>query len=75
MPIYEYHCQDCQAEFELIRSIRDADAPLPCTKCQGENITRKLSLFNATSNGRSLSGTTGGCGTCAGGTCSSCGSR
>ncbi|MEA3326991.1 MAG: zinc ribbon domain-containing protein [Chloroflexota bacterium] len=71
MPIYEYHCHDCKAEYELIRCIKDADNHLTCTHCQGENVKRKLSLFNAVSSGRSI--TSSGCSTCSGNNCSSCG--
>jgi putative FmdB family regulatory protein len=72
MPIYEYICQDCQNEFERIRSFKDADAAQTCNHCQGENIKRQISLFNATSGGRAIAGT-GGCNSCAGGSCASCG--
>ena len=71
MPIYEYHCQDCETEFEVIRSIKDADSDLTCTQCLGKNMKRKISLFNASSGGRSISA--GGCSTCSGGNCNSCG--
>ena len=80
MPIYEYQCQDCQQEFELLRSFKDADAEVTCTGCQGKNVQRKLSLFNATSSNGALTGSgahadSGGCGSCTGGSCSSCGSH
>jgi putative FmdB family regulatory protein len=74
MPIYEYHCQDCQADFEMMRSMQDADAATVCTHCQGTNIKRKLSLFNATSSGRALTGNNS-CSSCSGGSCSTCGSH
>ncbi|MBW6466616.1 MAG: zinc ribbon domain-containing protein [Brevefilum sp.] len=74
MPIYEYACLDCQAEFETIRSIKDADASIQCPQCHGDQTRRKLSLFNATSSGRSLAGVTS-CSTCSGGSCSTCGSH
>jgi putative FmdB family regulatory protein len=74
MPIYEYTCQDCQADFEIIRSIKDADAPLNCEQCQGEHVKRRISLFNASSGGRVIAGGSS-CGSCAGGACSSCGSH
>ncbi|QRN84362.1 zinc ribbon domain-containing protein [Chloroflexota bacterium] len=72
MPIYEYRCQDCTHTFELIRSIKDADANLSCPHCQSEQIKRQLSLFNASSGGQSLT-SGGGCSGCSGGSCSSCG--
>jgi putative FmdB family regulatory protein len=72
MPIYEYACQECQHTFEMIRPMKEADAPLHCTKCQGDQVTRRISLFNAASDGRSLAGGAS-CGSCSGGSCSSCG--
>jgi putative FmdB family regulatory protein len=73
MPIYEYYCQDCQAEFEALRSIQEADAPISCSKCKGEHTARKISKFFAQSGGRVLTGGNGGCSSCSGGTCSTCG--
>jgi putative FmdB family regulatory protein len=58
MPIYEYICQDCQTRFEMIRSIKQADADLNCVKCQSENVKRRISLFNAASGSRSIAGNT-----------------
>ncbi len=74
MPIYEYLCQDCQTAFELIRSYKDADSGLTCSQCNSDNIIRKISLFNATSSGRTIGGSSA-CGSCAGGSCGSCGSQ
>jgi putative FmdB family regulatory protein len=74
MPIYEYTCQDCQANYEIIRSTKDADAPLTCEQCQGVNVKRRISLFNAASSGRVIAGGNG-CGSCTGGACSTCGSH
>lgn len=71
MPIYEYACQDCKTEFELIRRFQDADAGLNCTSCDSENIKRRISLFNASSGGRSIT-SSNSCGGCAGGACSTC---
>jgi putative FmdB family regulatory protein len=75
MPIYEYVCQDCKKEFEAIRPMSQADAPMACAACGGENIKRKLALVTAMSGGHAVAGAFGGaaCGSCAGGHCSSCG--
>lgn len=76
MPIYEYACQDCGARFELVRPMKDADAPIGCVKCKSERTGRMLSLFYAQSGGQSIAGTSGSaCGSCSGGSCSSCGSH
>jgi putative FmdB family regulatory protein len=74
MPIYEYICQDCKIEFEVIRSMSQADAPMACAACGGEDIKRKLSLFFAESGGKAVAGTSApACGSCAGGDCAGCG--
>ena len=49
MPMYEYYCKDCKSSFELIVAYQHADDVI-CTKCRGENVRRKLSLF-ATAHG------------------------
>lgn len=76
MPIYEYTCIDCQSSFELIRSMAEADSDVECTQCHGSHVQRQLSMFNATSGGRSVAGSnTTSCNTCTGRSCSTCGSH
>ena len=74
MPIYEYVCQNCEHEFEALRSMSQADLAMTCVKCGGENLKRKISVFFAESGGRAVSGMSEpSCGSCAGGNCSHCG--
>lgn len=74
MPVYEYACEDCGAQFEVLRPMKDADAPIGCIKCQGRHTGRRLSVFYAQSGGRTVAGTGGNsCGSCSGGSCGSCG--
>lgn len=74
MPIYEYICKDCGEQFETLRSMKDADAPIACNKCRSANTTRMLSVFNATSGGKSIAGSSApSCGSCSGGSCATCG--
>jgi putative FmdB family regulatory protein len=54
MPLYEYLCHDCRTRFDALRSMKDADAPIACRECQGENTSRVISLFFAHSDGRSI---------------------
>lgn len=75
MPLYEYVCKDCGHHFDALRSMKDADQPIPCRSCHGEHTSRALSVFYASSEGRSVASSGGGCGGCAGGSCSSCGSH
>ena len=44
MPVYEYHCQDCQHRYESMRPVSRMDEPAPCPKC-GEPGRRKISAF------------------------------
>ena len=75
MPLYEYVCQDCGHHFDALRSMKDADKPILCRSCHGERTTRAISLFFASSEGRSVASSGGGCGSCSGGSCASCGSH
>ena len=50
MPMYEYRCQECGDEFELL--IRSGDAPR-CPSCSGQNLERLLSMFAVNSAERS----------------------
>jgi putative FmdB family regulatory protein len=74
MPIYEYICQDCQQEFDALRSMSQADLPMACSKCGGEKIKRKISNFFAESGGKAVAGMTEhSCDSCGGGSCAHCG--
>lgn len=72
MPIYEYICWDCGKQFEVIRPISEADAPITCQHCKGENTRRMLSVFYASSGGRVIAGNTSGCAGCTSTSCATC---
>jgi putative FmdB family regulatory protein len=66
MPIYEYRCQTCQAEFEeLIRSPRD-ERDLTCTQCNSPAITRRLSVPAAPQSAAAPLPAAPSCGQCGG---------
>jgi len=44
MPIYEYYCPKCRREFELLRSMNEADKPAFCPSC-GAQAERLISGF------------------------------
>lgn len=73
MPIYEYLCNDCGVKFDVFRSMKNADEPITCKNCLGNNTKRALSVFFASSEGRSLTSNQNSCHTCSGGNCSACG--
>lgn len=74
MPIYEYICRDCGARFESMRPIREADQPILCKACLSPNTYRTVSVFFATSEGRSVT-PQAGCASCGSSSCASCGQR
>jgi putative FmdB family regulatory protein len=80
MPTYEYICSDCNANFELRRSISQIDDPATCPKCSGKHVARQISKVMAFSHGGDGGGVSalgggGGCGSCSSTSCGSCASR
>jgi putative FmdB family regulatory protein len=67
MPFYEYRCKDCDARYELQRSMADASAPAPCPFGH-TNSVKLLSSFAAvgsaapSTTAAPASRPTGGCG-------------
>ena len=45
MPIYEYRCSSCGANFESIRLVSRADDPIDCKTC-GAPASRQISNFS-----------------------------
>lgn len=73
MPMYEFICQGCQAEFEEL--VFSAEEEVACPSCQSVDIKKKIALFafkssgkfvSAQQGGSSCSGCTPGPGGCAG---------
>ncbi|HOK06446.1 MAG TPA: zinc ribbon domain-containing protein [Syntrophales bacterium] len=62
MPIYEYRCEKCKAEFEKIVFSSGKDEPVICPRCKSKKTRKLMSAF---AGGKS------GCSTCAATTCSS----
>jgi len=76
MPIYEYHCLDCDRAFDKLRRMSKADDPIACAHCEGFNTRRSkitpfmaLSRSSATCERSALAGTLEGCK----GPCGTCG--
>lgn len=44
MPIYEFNCQDCGEDFEMIRRMSDGTDPV-CPVCRSHNTKKKMSGF------------------------------
>lgn len=48
MPIFEYVCQSCQNQFELL--VRQS-TKIECPECKSVKLEKQLSVFAAVSNG------------------------
>jgi len=78
MPIYEYVCEECGAQFEEIMS---PTAPAPaCPKCKSASTKKLMSCCRHSTGGSDAGGARtaaaparSGCAGCSGGNCSSCG--
>jgi putative FmdB family regulatory protein len=57
MPLYEYRCNDCGAEFEKMLRFSEADHLPACPKCESPATRKKLS--NVVSFGAAASGSIG----------------
>jgi len=74
MPIYEYHCNACGADFEKI--VLGSNREVACEKCGSKKTGKLMSRFGmgkssrSTSSGASSSGA--GCGGCSSSSCAGC---
>ncbi len=61
MPIFEYRCASCGAEFEkLMRSGDTAE----CPSCHGHKLNKKISVFATSAPGGSSASLPESCGGC-----------
>ena len=70
MPIFEYHCMECDHDFEVL-VVGDQD--VSCPTCQGNNIKKLLSACSHKSGGEFTSSPGSSCGTCSSTNCGTCG--
>lgn len=70
MPIFEFVCLDCQAEFE--RLVRSASAEIVCPQCGSAKVRKKFSAFAAKTSSGFTPSSGGGCGGCSSHNCGSC---
>ena len=64
MPLYEYHCDDCDHRFEVLQRLEAGTEELLCPECGGESLEKLFSTFAASAEGSAAVGPApaGGCG-------------
>lgn len=48
MPIFEYHCKECECEFEKL-VFRSDDSDVACPSCQSGRVEKKMSAASVMS--------------------------
>lgn len=71
MPIYEFVCRKCEADFEEL--VRSSAEKVVCPKCGSKRVARAMSTFSSSSGGKYRHSSGDSCGSCAKGSCSGCG--
>ena len=66
MPIYEYSCRECGAEFEKLVG---AHVAVACPSCASGQVIRRISLVGIKAGSRADSGPAPSQGGCCGGGC------
>ena len=61
MPIYEYHCKDCEEPFEVfVRSMSNAPAA-ECPKCKSVHVEKAVSEVAALGGAANLNSAASAC--------------
>ncbi len=45
MPLYEYRCEACQAQFEVVQSVNARAEDTTCPHCREKKASRLMSMF------------------------------
>ena len=59
MPIFEYRCRGCNAQFETI--VLSARERVACPKCESNAVEKQLSVFSAPASVKEAGTVGGGC--------------
>jgi putative FmdB family regulatory protein len=63
MPIYDYRCKECGAEFEKIVRLSEADRTPLCPECSSPDTRKQITTFASPSSSSSTSSSSSsGCG-------------
>jgi putative FmdB family regulatory protein len=54
MPTYEFYCEDCEKNFNIIISISEYEnKKYECPECKGKKLQQQISLFQAITSKKS----------------------
>lgn len=73
MPIYEYHCIACKADFEKL--VFGQNPEVSCEKCGSKKTEKQMSRFGmgrSAGNSSTSASSGSGCGSCAASSCEGC---
>jgi putative FmdB family regulatory protein len=81
MPIYEYQCDKCKKQFEVVTLSLSEKPKAGCPKCKSKNTSKmmsrvgkgKYSSMGSGSSAGSSSSSSSSCSSCSSSNCSSCG--
>lgn len=81
MPIYEYKCNKCTNQFEMLTIGMSEKVVAVCPKCKSRKTSRMMSAFSrgkyaslsSGGSGSAGAGSSSGCSSCSSSNCSSCG--
>ena len=66
MPIFEYKCSKCEAEFEELVPASDKNRKVACPECGSKSTEKQLSCFCV---GKASAGSSAAAASCTTGTC------
>ena len=61
MPIFEFNCDSCDTEFEILVQSK---GEISCPDCSSTNLTKRFSTFATSGQETALRDQPGPCGTC-----------
>ena len=70
MPIYEFRCRKCDAQFEEL--VYGSHEDIVCPECGAANAEREMSTFAFKSGGKMVGSSSSGCSSCHSSSCASC---
>jgi putative FmdB family regulatory protein len=68
MPIYEFHCEKCEQDSEILVRSQDL-TETKCPHCGSTKIEKKFSTFTSSAGGNAPQTKSNGGGHCCGGSC------